>query len=106
MQIQVVLPPDLELTPSQFAETWNDGAEYRAAAQASTGRSAQEAFDPGLADAALVVLQNVALGIGGAALYDLIRLLLIKQGVRKRTQMIEHSQPDGTRLIIVTVEEE
>jgi hypothetical protein len=55
---------------------------------------------------AVTLLGTVALGLATNALYDLIVAALIQRAVHRRTQMIQIDQPDGTRLIVVTIVEE
>ncbi len=51
------------------------------------------------------MLLGVTTGVAGNALYDLIKKVLVKQGVRKHTHIEEMKKPDGTRLLVIDVEE-
>ena len=75
-------------------------------AKASEGDAGAKSFDPTLGVAVIELLLVLTGGVAGNALYELIRTALVGQGVRKRTTIVEHSRPDGTRLLVVTVEEE
>ena len=55
---------------------------------------------------ALTGVEILAGGVAGNALYDLIKTFLFIQGVRRRTQIVELTQPDGSRLLVVTMDEE
>lgn len=63
-------------------------------------------FDPTLAMAVIELLLVLTGGVASNALYELIKTALVGQSVRKRTTIVEHSRPDGTRVLVVTVEEE
>jgi hypothetical protein len=99
---QITLAPELGVTPQELAEAWNASAACRAVAEAAVGRPKGAQFDPSVA---VMVLSGLALGVAGNALYDLLKELLIRQGVRRRTKIVQVEQPDGTRLLVVTVEE-
>jgi hypothetical protein len=102
MEVQITLSPELGATPQALAEAWNAAPGCRAVAQASVGRPKGAQFDPSVA---VMVLSGLALGVASNALYDLLKELLIQQGVRRRTQIVQVEQPDGARLLVVTVEE-
>jgi hypothetical protein len=106
MDYQIALAPDLGLSARAFSEAWNDTPECRAAAQARLAGPTAEQYNPDLIAGAVAVLGSVAVGLATNALYDLIKAALLKRGVRKRTEMIQLDQPDGTRLIVVQIVEE
>ena len=64
-----------------------------------------EFLDPVLASAGLVALGSIATGVLTNALWDLIKELLIEQGITKKTTYQEISLPDGTKVLIISVEE-
>ncbi len=47
------------------------------------------------------VIGMMAVGVASNTLYDLIKEVLLSKGVTKRTEMLEVTQPDGTRLVVV-----
>lgn len=99
----LALDPDVGVPADAFVAAWN--AEYRGVAEAQLAPESSAAFDPLLAAFGLVVLSTLASAVAGNAFYDLIKELLIKEGVRKRTEIRMLEQPDGSRLIVITVEE-
>jgi hypothetical protein len=106
MKYQVVFAPNLEVNAGNFAANWNAEPRCRevGAAQAAIGTA--KSYDPLLAEVISQVVIPVAIGIASNALYDLIKDILLKQGVRRRTQIIHQRQPDGTELLVVTIDEE
>lgn len=103
MDYQLALPPNLN--PADFVAAWNDNPACRTAAEARLAVLPPAQFDPTLTGAA-AVLSAVALGVASNALYDLIKAVLIQQGVRRQTEIVELQQPDGTRVLVVKIAEE
>src|SRR5919206_5302420 len=104
MDYQIALPPDLGLSPADFVTTWNETSECRTTAEATLSTPPGTRFDPSLLDGAIAVLSTVSVGVATNAIYDLIKQVLVKKGVHKRTQVIKQDQPDGTHLLVVTIE--
>ena len=106
METQIALSPELGLSPEEFVTAWNATADCTAVAEASVTAPQSAQFDPTLLGVTLTVVSSLALGVASNALYDLIRELLMEQGVRKRTEIVQVDQPDGSRLLVVTITEE
>ena len=106
MDYQIVLSPDLGLGAVDFADAWNETEECRSAGEARTGEPTAAQYDPALIGSTLAVLGSVAAGVTINAIYDLIKSVLVKKGVQKRTEIKQLDQPDGSRLLIVTITEE
>ncbi len=106
MDYQIVFPPDLGLSASDFIATWNETEECRSAGEARPGEPTAAQYDPALIDSTLAVLGSVAAGVAINAIYDLIKSVLVNKGVQKRTEIKQLDQPDGSRLLIVTITEE
>jgi hypothetical protein len=106
MEYQIALAPELGLCPQMFADAWNERPDCRAVAQARLSRPSSAQYDPALLTVTLTVLSSLALGVAGNALYDLIKKLLMEQGVRKRTEIVQVEQPDGSCLLVITIVEE
>lgn len=105
MDYRIVFSPDLHLSAADFAAAWNETIDCRAVAEAGVSTTSQGQFDPTLFDGTMVLLGGLALNVVSNALYDLIKGVLVKQGVRKRTEIKQLDQPDGSRLLVVTIEE-
>jgi hypothetical protein len=110
MDYQVILAPDLALTPDTFISAWNGDPECRGTAQAEPLHAPPAAFpvDPATA---LVLLGGVAASIGTNVITNLITELL-KTKLRKSAPqapatveivVVEHA-PD-TRVLVVTPSE-
>jgi hypothetical protein len=106
MPHHIVLDPSLGLTAGQFAMAWNDEPESRKVATAEVAADPAQAYDPTLAEMVNLIVVPLALGVAGNALYDLIKHIVLQAGVRRRTQIVNHMQPDGSELTIITIEEE
>ena len=75
-----------------------------AAAQAQPGQAG--AYDPFAVSLLTLLVVPVAAGLATNALYDLIKDVLVKQGVRRRTQIIHQKLPDGSELLVITIDEQ
>ena len=106
MNYQVVFAPNLEIDAASFASTWNAEPRCQAVGTAQAAAGTAESYDPLLAEVIGQVVIPIAIGIATNALYDLIKDILLKQGVRRRTQIIHQRQPDGTEMLVVTIDEE
>ena len=106
MDYQIAFSPDVGVSTADFVAAWNATPECQAVAEAQLGQPSHTQYDPALLGGAVAVLGGVALGVVSNAVYDLIKNALIKQGVRKRTEIQQFKQPDGTELLVVTIVEE
>ena len=106
MEYHIALSPELDVEPADLVAAWNETPECRAVAQARLSRPASAQFDPTVMSAVLTVVSGIAGGIAGNILYDMIKERLAAQGVQKRTEIVAMEQPDGSRLLMVTITEE
>ena len=106
MHYTLVPAPDLALVAGALVAAWNADPHTQAVASATLARGASQQFSADYLQIALTIVEGLTLGVGGNALYDLIKTFLVTQGVRRRTQITELTQPDGTRLLVVTIDEE
>ena len=104
MEYQIVLSPDLDISASDFVDAWNEDSEACAKAQAQLATSGTASYNP-MVDASIVVLSNVGMGIATNAIYDLIKQILVKRGVKKHTHIVEVKKPDGTSIRVVDIDE-
>jgi hypothetical protein len=105
MDYQIALSPELGLNPDDFVAAWNDEAECRAVAEARLDEPDSAQYDP-LLTGAMAVLGSVAVGLATNALYDLIKGVLTKRGISRRTEILQMEQPDGTCLLVIRIVEE
>lgn len=105
MNYTIVFSPDLNLTAADFVAAWDNSPDCRSYGEARLAEASRRQFDPSLLPDAVTLLTDLAVGAAGNALYDLIKGVLAKQGVRKRTEIKQLEQPDGSRLLVVTIEE-
>jgi hypothetical protein len=112
---QIVLSPDLDITPEELANTWNETAEARALAEAHLSEiKGAQFFEPVL----MTILISVGTGVASNLLTDLIegiiRRLRDKKGVQhtpsapahKHTHIERMKKPDGTEMLLVDLDEE
>lgn len=105
-EYQLAFAPDLEVRPTDFVTEWNENPESRTQGEARLNTSSSTHYDPSLMDGAMAVLLVLSEGIVTNALYDLIKHLLIKKGVRKKTRITQIDKPDGTHILVITIDEE
>ncbi len=106
MDYRIVLSPSVGLSAAGLADAWNESPRCRAQGDAWVEQTPAVQFDPQLAAVAATVISGIALGVAGNAVYDLIKLALLGRGMHKTTEMVEITQPDGTRIVYVkTIEE-
>jgi hypothetical protein len=106
MQYRLVLPPELGLEPADFVATWNDEQETRYVAEARLSPASSRRFDPTLATVAIELAIGVSSGVASAGIYDLIKKVVAKKGVQKHTQIVELDQPDGSKMLIMNIDEQ
>ena len=103
MDYQVVLPPELELSPEELVSEWNQDKNCSEAADARSDPERSK-YD----ETVVAVLGVVAGSLATSALYDLlkgvvIRLLAKKQV--KRSIQVTKFEKDGASLLVVSIEE-
>jgi hypothetical protein len=104
--MQLVFDPSLQVSPARFAADWNADTRANAPAEVQTQRSdAKGLYDLGLVEIVVLLGTQMAMSVAGNALYDLIKDLLIKQGVSRKVQIIRETQADGSELLVVMSEE-
>ena len=102
MPIQLAIDPSLQVSPAQFAAAWNADLRTDDLATAEVSSTAGAGHDPGLGDVILLRTPQTPIPVGGIALYDLIKDILLEQGVQGRVQITQQTAPDGDELLIVT----
>ena len=105
MEYQLVFAPGLSLAPADFVAAWNADGSAQNVAQAQVVAGTAKAFDAGLLEVALLVVNAVVLPLATNALYDLIKGVVVKQKKHKRIKITQLDQPDGTHLLIIEEEE-
>lgn len=106
MNDQIILSPTLDLTPSEFVETWNDTSEYSQLAHTHLSSASGATYtDPSLLTTIIALVGTLSVEIATNALYDVLKQALLKKGVKKHIKITTLDQPDGTHLFIVETEE-
>jgi hypothetical protein len=111
---QIALSPDLDISPEEFANAWNETAEARAVAEAQLSEAKGTQFDPTLIAGILI---SVGTGVASNLLTDLIKGIIQqlkdKKGAQssqgpqphKHTHVEQMKKPDGTEMLIVDMDE-
>jgi hypothetical protein len=101
----IALSPDLGLSPADFVTAWNEDTAARTHGETQLAEpTGKEYYDAALANE---IILSLTTGIVGNALYDLIKSVLVKKGVHKKhTHIQETKKRDGTRLLIIDIDEE
>ncbi len=112
---QIVLSPDLELAPEEFAVAWNTHSESRAISEACLSSAKGTSFEP---ITVAIILITIGTGVATDVLSELIKNLI--QDIReKRKQQQQPSgkaphqkvhieqldKPDGTHHLLVDIEQ-
>jgi hypothetical protein len=101
---EIVLSPDLGISPADFAAAWNETDEARSIGEARVAAAKGEQFD-------LTLLATILISVGtGAAsniISDLIMKVFEKRSVsRHKHTHIEHvKKPDGSETFVVDIDE-
>ena len=110
----IALSPDLDITPEEFADAWNEADEARemdADIQLSHAKGAQF-IDPTLLAAALL---SVPANVASAAIYDLIKGVIHRlqekkeqaqmQAPHRHIHIVQTKKPDGTEILAIDIDE-
>lgn len=104
MEYQILLSPDLDLSPADFVTSWNEEAAAHNLPQARLVPSASKQYDQPLLDA---IVLSVTTGVASNVLYELIKRVVVKKkGGHTHTHIEESKKADGTRLLVVDIDEE
>ena len=103
-EYEIILSPDLEISPADFAAAWNELTETRTIGPARIEKAKGAQFDPTLVTTILITV------IGGAAanvLSESIMKIVEKHTKSSKHTHIEHiKKPDGTESFIADIDEE
>jgi len=109
----IALSPDLDITPEEFADAWNEAAEAREidADVRLSQTSGAKFLDPLLAAALLSVPATVA----SSEIYDLIKSVIHRlqekkaqaqpQAPHRHVHIEQTKKPDGTEILIIDMDE-
>ena len=111
---QIALSPDLDISPEEFANAWNENDVARTIAEARLSQAKGMQFlDPML----VTVLLSVGTGVAGNLLTDIIegviQQLQNKKGTQSSTSTTTHKHthienvklPDGSEMLVVDKDE-
>ncbi len=105
---QLVLSPDLGLSPSEIVAAWNADAQASTIASIHLVPSEAKQFDPTLLEGIVSLVSTVGLGILTNAIYDVLKVAVANKRNRqphKHLKITQLDQPDGTHLLLVEEEE-
>ncbi len=118
MEYQLVISPDLDITPAEFAAAWNENAENRALSEAVVEPAKGAQYDPiTLALIIFTIGTAVASGVLSQQINDTIQRLRNKKATRTQSQSQsalasrrihteETVMPDGKRMLVTDIEEQ
>lgn len=102
-EYEIILSPNLEISPAEFAAAWNELTETRDVGPARVEKAKGAQYDPTLVATILITV------IGGAAanvISAYIMEVLEKHGKPGKHTHIEHlKKPDGTESFIADIDE-
>lgn len=112
---QILLSPDLELTPEEFTAVWNATPESRAISEARLSSAKGTSFEP---ITIATILITIGTGVAIDVLSELIKSLI--QDIREKRKQKQQSsdtsshqkvlieqfdKPDGTHHLLVDIEQ-
>jgi hypothetical protein len=109
----IALSPDLDITPEEFADAWNEAAETRDVAYVQLSQAKGTQFiDPTLLAAALL---SVPANVASAAIYDLVKGIVHRlqekkgqaqaQAPHRHIHIVQTKKPDGTEILAIDIDE-
>ena len=102
-ECEIVLSPDLHISPAEFAAAWNELAATQDVGSAHIANSKGVQYDPALVTTIIITI------VGGAAanvISAAIQKVLEKHGKTGKHTHIEHvKKPDGTESFIADIDE-
>lgn len=100
---EIILSPDLEITPADFATAWNELAETRDVGPARVEKARGVQYDPALV---ATIIITVAGGTAANVISAYIMKVLEKRGKPAKHTHIEHiKKPDGTDSFIADIDD-
>jgi len=105
---QLILSPDLDLSPSEVVTAWNADTQASTIATVHLVPSEAKQFDPTLLEGIVTLVSTVGVGILTNAIYDVLKAAAIKKENKpshKHLKITQLDQPDGTHLLVVEQEE-
>ncbi|MBA2288366.1 MAG: hypothetical protein H0W02_23055 [Ktedonobacteraceae bacterium] len=102
-ECEIVLSPNLPISPTEFAAAWNELADTRTIGEAHVEQTRGEMYDPTLV---ATILITVVGGVATNVISACIMKVLEKPGKPVKHTHIEHvKKPDGTDSFIVDIDE-
>ena len=98
MDIEIALSPGLNVSPEAFAAAWNADPDCQAVGQAEIRQKGGTQFEP-LTLAAF--LAGVAGSVAASVLSQLIIKALDSKKAGQQLEVLEVTQPDGSRVLVV-----
>lgn len=102
---EIVLSPNLGISPADFAATWNETTETRNVGEASVLETKGAQYDLSLI---ATILISVGTGAASNIISDLIMKVFERRDVpkHKHTHIEQMKKPDGTESFVVDIDEE
>ena len=101
-EYQIALAHELGISAADFVAAWNSDPDARKEGEASMDQTGRANYDLSLFIGALL---SIPAGLATNALSELIKNVLDKHGVDKRTHIEIHEQADGSRLLVIDIDE-
>ncbi len=114
---KIILSPDLDITPEEFADAWNESTKTRDLAEANVTSPQGTSFEPITIAFILVTIgTGIAVGVISEQINEVIKKIREKHSQQKKqeTESKEASEPihiqitekrDGTRIVAVDIDE-
>lgn len=107
MEYQLVLSPDIDLSPSDIQAAWEADTHARMVATVKIVASTSRTLDPTIVEGIVTFVSTVAAGVLTNLLTDVLKDALEKksgakgQHTRKHLKITAHQQPGGAQVLVV-----
>ena len=102
----VVLAPDLGVSADEFVSEWNADTTHPPTAQVVLEQTRIHAIPPGLIHGSIQVLGELGGAATIGAIVKLVERIAKRKGSHRKLQVIQSENPDGSKYLAITLEEE
>jgi hypothetical protein len=105
---QLVLPPDLDLSPSDLVDAWNADEQASSKAEIELLGSTTRGYEPALLNQVITLTTTVAVGLLTSAIYDVLKTAITKKHAQlgeRHLKVTQVDQQDGSKTLVVEDDE-
>ena len=105
---QLVLPPDLAISPSDIVDAWHADTQASAQADIQLLSANTRSYDPALLNQIITLTSTVGVGVLTSALYDVLKAAVSKkhaQASDRHFKVTQVDQQDGGKTLVIEEDE-